>query len=778
MSTVENERKMKELEGPASELAEYTRPVPQSLAPPPILADFEAAQPSVAPSHYLLVVWRQKWKILLFVAAAMLVTFLISSRITPVYEATAKIDVDRQVPTGVVGQEATQATANEDSDSFMATEMEIIQSDAVLRPVAERYGLLEKEDQIDGNSPETIRRKTDAPVVLKRLKVSRPISTYLLDVSYRSPDPKLAADVANAIAQSFLEHTFDIRIKSSGALSAFMQTQLEELKARMERSSMALNKFEQQLNVINPEDKTNMLSARLLQLNTDYTNAQSARMTKEAEYKSSKGGTVAEAMITDQGQDLSKLQERVNTAKQHLADVAAVYGPNHAEYRKAKSELEEVQRQFEELHANVSQRVEADYKEAVQREEMLKRAVQSTKAEYDQLNSRSFEYQQLKREAETDKGLYSDLERRIREATINSGFRNNGIRIADMARPPDEPVFPNKKLNLLLAFLGSAILGICIAIIADVMDHTIRDPEQAARSLDTSVLGVLPTVKEMRRLTSGSSDNTSFIEGMDEFGNPSSSYQSMKLIRYNADEANRKSKKRGLMRINSPGSEAISSYEEAIRTLRHSILLPDLDRTMKSILITSPAPGEGKSTAIIHLAVAHAEQGKRTLIIDADLRRPSIHKKLGISGTLGLSNVLLGEFQWREMLLKVEQWPNLEVLPAGMVSRRASDLVGSMMLDILHEAAAEYDLILVDAPPLLGFAESMQVAKSVDGVVVMARAGQTSKRAVATALATLKRLRANVVGLVLNEVTKGNANGSYYYNDYRKYYAPAADRRI
>jgi capsular exopolysaccharide synthesis family protein len=250
------------------------------------------------------------------------------------------------------------------------------------------------------------------------------------------------------------------------------------------------------------------------------------------------------------------------------------------------------------------------------------------------------------------------------------------------------------------------------------------------------------------------------------------------MIRYNAAEAARKaSKRKGLMRITSP-ADAITSYEEAIRTLRHSILLPDLDRAIKSILITSATPGEGKSTAIIHLGIAHAEQGKRTLIIDADLRRPSIHKKLGINGTLGLSNVLLNEFQWREVRVKMEQWPNLEVLPAGMISRRASDLVGSMMLDILHEASREYDLILVDAPPLLGFAEAMQVAKAVDGVVVMARAGQTSKRAVATVLATLKRLRANVVGLVLNEVTKGNANGYYQYNDYRKYYAEATDRGV
>lgn len=767
---------MRELERPSSELAEYTHRLPQHYAPPSY-NEFEATQPSVAPSHYLSVVWRQKWKILSFVAATMLAAFLISSRLTPVYEATAKIDVDRAVPTGVVGQEAAQANATEDSDAFMATQMEILKSDAVLRPVCERYTLLEREDQIDGQTAERIRRKADAPVVLKRLSITRPISTYLLNVSYRSTDPQLAADVANGIANSYLEHTFDIRIKSSGAQGAFMQTQLDDLKARMERSSQALAKFEQQLNVINPEDKTNILSARLLQLNTDYTKAQSDRMQKQAALKAAQGGTVAEAMITDQGQELSRLQERLNTAKQHLADVAAVYGPNHAEYRKAKSEMDEVQRQFEELHTNVSARVDADYKKSLNNEEMLRRAVQSTKAEYDLLNSHSFEYQQLKRDADGDKALYSDLERRIREATINSGFRNSSIRIADSARPPDEPVFPNKKLNLLLAFLASSIIGICVAIIADVMDHTIRDPEQAARSLDTSVLGTLPTVKEMHRLGSGPFAPAGLVEGIDEFSTPG--YESLKMIRYNAEEAARKAgRRKGLMRIAAAPSEAFSSYEEAIRTLRHSILLPDLDRVMKSILITSATPGEGKSTAIIHLGIAHAEQGKRTLIIDADLRRPSIHKKLGVNGTLGLSNVLVGEFQWREMVVKLEQWPNLEVMPSGMISRRASDLVGSMMIDILHEASREYDLILVDAPPLLGFAEAMQVAKAVDGVVVMARAGQTTKRAVATVLATLNRLRANVVGLVLNEVTKTNADGYYHYNDYRKYYADSTDRRI
>ncbi len=765
---------MKQLQRAPSEPVDLRRMAQQIPYQP--YPDYDSSQPSISASHYMLVVFRQKWRILGFVATCLLVTFLVSSRLTPIFEATARIDVDRRVPSEIIGQGASQASSSDDADQFMATQMELIQSDAVLRPVAQRFNLLQRENQLERLPPDQARRKANAPMYLKQLKVTRPVNTYIIRISYRSPDPKLASDVANAIANAYLEHTFEIRVRSSSALSNFMEKQLDELKAKMERSNLALAKFEQELNVINPEEKTNILSARLLQLNTEYTNAQSDRVRKEAAYKEMQTGSIAAAQVSNQGEELSKLYERLNQAKQHFTDISSVYGANHAEYRKASNDLAEVQRQFEEMRHNVSQRIETDYREASNREQMLQKAVAETKADYDQLNSRSFEYQQLKRDADADKTLYSDLERRIREAGINMGFQTNAIRIADLARPPDVAVFPKKSLNLLLAFIISSVLAICGAILADVLDTTVRDPEQAALALDTSVIGTLPAVKEMRRFIGpvGNSAAAATAAGGNGTGPASSG---LGLVRY-AQGAQDPVPQNGWPARTSSGPgygyEGISSYEEAIRTLRHSILLPDFDRNVKSLLLTSATPGEGKSTATIHLAIAHAEQGKRTLIIDADLRRPSIHKKLSISGSVGLSNVLLGEMTWKDVLVKMEHWPGLDVVPAGTASRRASDLVGSIMVDILDEATKEYDLIIVDAPPLLGFAEAMQVATAVDGVVVLARAGQTSRKAVARALATLNRLRANVIGLVLNEVDKNNTHGYYYYNDYRKYYAESA----
>lgn len=713
---------MRDLEEASSALLAYSGPTDKNSVPA-FAAPVEADLHYVFPAHYLSVMWRQGWKILLFVGAVTLAAFVVSSRLAPIYEATAKINVDRAVLTATAGQESAANATTADANTSMATQMEILQSDAVLRPVALRYHLLEKENQIGKNAAQD-RRVEDAPIILKCLKISRPAGTYLLYVSYRSTDPQLAAEVSNAIAQSYIERISEVRSKSSAIPSSSAQTQLEDLKARLERSGTALTNFEQQSKVVNSDDKTNILSARLLRLSARYAKAQSDRVSKEAVLKAStNAGSVAKTATTEQRQDLSQFQERIDTAKQHLADVVTVYGPDHAEYRKAKGELDEVNRQFEQARDNASHRFEAEYKEAVDREDFLRRAVQYVKAEYDRLNSKSSEYQQLKRAADEDKTLFADLEHRVLGTAITPGVLNPYIRIADSARPPNEPVFPNKRLNLLFALLASGILGICVAIVADVMDHTIHDPQQAARQFHTTLLGSLPDFNGLHCRPGAAVTSSRYVQ---------------------------KGGKKSFLCLTVPEPYVISPYEEAIRTLLHSILLPDADRSLRSLLVTSALPQEGRSTAVLHLAIAHAEQGKRTLLIDADLRHPCIHKKLGIRTLLGLSNVLLREFRWPELVLKTNQSPNLEVLPAGEVSRRPSDLVGSLMIDILRDASKVYDLVLVDAPAILGFAESMQLSKAVDGVLVIARGGKTSQHAVADAFAMLKRLGANVIGLVLN----------------------------
>lgn len=729
----------------SNELETITFPVagairPSGVEPGQNIIDLEEA--SIPLSHYLWIVRRHSWKIGAFVLASLVLTYIISSRFEPIYESTAAVNIDRAAPSGVVGTDSERgASLAQDVDPYIATQMKIIQSDAVLRSVAARYDLLAREGQFKGLTPDKVAALRASPTVLKQLRVIRPPNTYLVQISYRSTDPQLSADVANAIARSYLEHSYRIQITSATSAAGFMEKQLDELKAKMERSGEALAQFEKELNVINPEEKTNIISARLLQLNTEYTNAQADRVKKEAYFNAIKPGSVAATEISGQGEALEKLQEQINDAQQRFAQIQTTKGANHPEYKKSESELKQLLAEYQAARENAIQRVETDFHQSVNRENLLKDAVASTKADFDQLNTRSFEYQRLKEEAEADKKLYEELVTKIREESINAGFQNKNTAVVDNALPAPKPVFPNIKLNLLLAAVLSSLLGVGGVLLVDSLDTTLHEPEQVRRLFHTDLLGTLPIIRDSKLLapsvlaiTSG----TAAEGALDEYS-----------------------------------QRSFNSFEEAIRMVRNSILLSDFDRRLKSILFTSATPGEGKSTTALHLAIAHADQGKRTLLVDADLRRPTLHKKLLVSSATGLANVLTGQCSWTEAVAEVPGMPNLSIIPAGPPSRRAADLIGSGISDILDEAGRSFDLIIVDGPPLLGFAEPMQLAIAVDGVVVVAVAGETNLKAVGASITTLQRLRTNVLGLVLNRTSKEHGAGYYYYYQHEKYYKVA-----
>jgi len=703
--------------------------------------DAEPERASVPLNHYIWILGRQRWKILSFIFGCVAATIIVSARLTPIYESTATVDVDRQMPQGLIGQDATRVPSN-DADDFLATQVKIIMSDSVLRPVAEQHNLLEVEEQLS-KDPTKAQAQRDSPIELKKLKVTRPPNTYLLLIRYRATDGHLAANVANDIAHSYVEHVFNIQFRSSASLASFGEKQLEELKAKMERSSAALAQYERELNVINPEEKTSILSSRLLQLNTEYTNAQTDRVRKESAWKSVQGGSLEAAQVSTQGENLKTLSQKLDDARQKFADVKTHYGANHPEYRKAAVQVDEIERQLSDSRRNAAQRVEVEYRESVSREAMLQKAVSETKADFDRLNAHSFEYQSLKREAEADKNLYADLVRKIKEAGINASFQNSAIRIADPARADASPVFPRMWLNIALAFLFSALLGVSAAIVSDALDKSIRDPEQVVSLFKTEVMGSLPQVKSWRRRLSPAHTN--------EAGTTA-------LVRADSSE---------------PGERklGVAGFEEAIRTLRNSILLGAFERRLRSLMITSATPSEGKTTTAVHLAIAHAQQKHKTLLIDCDMRRPGVHGKLGINPESGLATVLQNGLHWREKLVKLVELPDLDILPSGLSSRRAADLIGASLPRILEEAIPDYDLIIIDSPPILGFPEPLQMAAAVDGVVIVALAGQTNRDAVGSALNTLQRVRANVVGLVLNEVTKDMSDSyHYYYGYYGKYY--------
>ena len=723
-------------------------PSPESSGPVPAIAEritvqqpaFTYAEPEAEEqglplSHYLWILKRRRWEILAFVLTAVLATVVVSSRLTPIYESTATIDIDREIPANVVGQDSNMQPSNYDADQFLATQIKLIQSDSVLRPVVQRLKLEApaKANPRDSQIPTT--RAEDAPVVLRSLKVARPANTYLLLISYRSPDPQLAAEAANQIADSYKRHSYDIRYAAAQDQSKYLEKQLDALKAQMERSSLKLAQFEKDLKVIDPEQKTNIITTRLVQLSTELTNAQTDRFRKEAAFHAVKSGSLEAAEASTQGDQLRKLADNLGEAQQNFEAVKLHQGAAHPVYIKAAAAVAELGGQLDALKDNIVQRVGTEYQQALEREAQLGKALEESKDESDKLNASSFEYKAVKQEADSDKTLYDEMWRKIQEAEINASFQNSSIRLADPARAGFKPVFPNTPLNAVLALLFSSMLAVGGAVLVDVLDNTISDPEQIQRGMKTDVLGSLPVVKAWRGRLTGP------VRGKDG-----------------------KSGRTGR-------TEQASSFDEAIRTLRDSILLSDPIRRPHTLLVTSAVPREGKTTTSTRLAVAHSLQMRKTLLIDADLRRPGVHDRFGLKNEIGLSSVVHGKSEWRQAVQRVEDYPDLAILPAGPASRRAADRVGAVLEKILEEARQEYDLVIVDSPPLLGFAEPLQMAAIVDGVVVVTLAGQTSRTAVASVLSNLKRLKANVIGVALNEVREDMSDRYYYYGYYGKYYS-------
>jgi succinoglycan biosynthesis transport protein ExoP len=554
----------------------------------------------------------------------------------------------------------------------------------------------------------------NAPIVLKHLKIEREPNTYLLTITYRDQHPQLAADVANGIADSYLRNIFDTRVKEAGRLTSSMEQQLIDLKEKMESTHRDLMVYQRNLGTADPEQKTAVLVAKLQALNTESSTAEGDRIAKEAVYREARDGTLPEVEVSGQSSDLTKDVEKLQVAKANLALVGATYGDHHPEYKKAAAQVEEAQLALDESRVNVATRIGVEYRQTLVREQMLSQAVSETKQQVDDLTSQSFNYLQLKHEADTAEKVYDDLFAKIKQSGINSELQNNIVRLADSARPAAKPIFPDwvKIVCLSMAFFVFA----CSAYViwAELADATAKEPGAVEAALGVPVVCSLPKVSGMElRLALGP-------DGMRIAG----------------------SRWRGLQG---------GFFDEGVRHLRGFLMLSELSNAPKSILITSALPGEGKSTLALSLAMAHAEQGNRTLLIDADLRQPAIERLVRLDPDAGLAEVLAHRSHWSSATRSVPGRPNLSVLGSGLPLPLALVLIGPQMRGILNQAIQHFDLVVLDSPPLLGCAETLELAAAADLAVLAVRSGQTPMKSLAAAVETLRRVNVPIAGIVLNE---------------------------
>jgi polysaccharide biosynthesis transport protein len=766
----------------ANKIAPYLSPkaVPVQIPVPvaPALTDVSPIDGNASLFQFIKIIRRQRWKLLAFVAVAIMAAVGVQLIVPKDYEATALVKVERHTAGGVVGQEASQVSSVDDMDQIIATEIELALSDPVLRPVVERYKLLPVKSKrgvgsvstglaqlfqflrnargagvpdplgpiaTAGGSVATM-ENTDRtasqqngppPIRLDSLKVTRSPSSYLIRISYRAHDPKLAADVANAVAQSLSEHANDTGKSSYEKLSALVAQDMSELRSKMQASAQQLAEYEKELNMVDPEQRVTILSARLGQLNTDLTAAQDERIRREAILAQvDKSNTLASAQAAQAAaQDplLSEAVQRLNVARQQFTSVRSYYAEGHPEYVKAQKQVQEVEAQVNELKARAKERAAADYQQALGREKLLSSVLQQSKAESDSLKARTYQYEQIKGEADNDKKIYDDLATRTRLAGINQQFQNATVLLAAQALAPHEPVFPKLLINLPVAVILSGILGILIAVLASVLDNSFADGEEAASQLRVDVLAEIPYAKGLPGI----------------------------------------SREKGLAEDSAFSAKLNAAYREAIRNLRAALNGVSSYRPIRSLVITSAVPGEGKSTTAAQLALAYVKAGKRVLLVDANFSRPTLDphllvcstpRKFKVASRVGFTDVLKGKASCTDAIIQLAQ-PGLSLMPAGRMSRTAADLISTRASAIMAKLCQDFDLVIVDAPPVLAASEAQELAAVADAVLLLTKAAETGAKQVSDAMSALSRARANVVGLVLNQVKSNvvaDARASYH----------------
>ena len=581
------------------------------------------------------------------------------------------------------------------------------------------------------------------------LQVSLVPNTRIIEIHYRSPDRNLAARAVNALANTYVEQNFKTRFESTMQASEWLSKQLVDLQMKVETSQEKLVKYQKDHEILGIDEKQNITTEKLDELNREFTEAQSARMDKESIYRLVQAGDsdsiTAAAQVQNSAKGsaassllLEKLREQEADLKIQLAVLNVQFGSAYPKLAQIRSQLQEVEAQMQVEMKKVSARLRGDYQASVQRENMLRAALDQQKQEANKLNESAIEYSLLKRDVETNRALYEGLLEKLKEAGVTAGLRSNNFRIVDTARVPTAPAEPNLPRNLAFALALGLTTGVGLAFLLEGMDNTVRTPEQAQAISALPSLGMIPL---------GSRASTEFA-----------SQRRLSLaVSKEAVE---------LVTQSRPKSQMAESY----RSLRTSLLLTSVGGPPRVILVTSALPQEGKTTTSINLAIVLAQKGTRVLLMDSDLRRPSIHKTLGMGPRSGLSNVLTGSIELEQAITRSTILPNLFLLPAGTPPPNPAELLASSkMKDVLVQLREEYDHIIIDTPPTLSVTDAVVISTVADRVVLVIRSGQTTKQALRRARDLLLQVNAKVCGVLMNAVDLNSPDYYYYYEYQGKY---------
>jgi polysaccharide biosynthesis transport protein len=635
-------------------------------------------------------------------------------------------------------------------EATLETQAAILRSDALAMKVIEVMHLDQNPKftavapQRTGDSLQASSMQPDparAAALLSRfrggLSVQLIPNSRLVQISYTDPDPRLATEITNFLVRTFTEENFKTKYEAVTQTSDWLSTELADLQMKVQTSEEKLVRYQKDHSILGVDEKQNIVTAKLDELNRELTAAQTDRIQKESNYRlAANGDPSAFSKPSRQGESgmLDKLREKEAELNTQRAQVTTQFGTGYPKVAELSNQLKQVRAEIAAEEARMQQEIRDEYLAALQRENLLITAFNQQKQEANQLNESAIEYSVLKRDAEANRQLYQDLLQRLKEAGVSAGLRSSNIRVVDVARTPTNPIKPNVPRNLELGLLLGLACGIGLAFVLESLDTSIRTMEELRAVSTLPALGTIPLQ---------ATNNGSLRKRLTTVSLESDKSEALALVTYAR-----------------PRSEAA----EAFRSLRTSILLSSYGAPPRVILVTSALPQEGKTTISANSALVLAQRGGRVLLIDADLRRPGIDKLFGYRSRGGLSTLISGGDKVEDVIVPFADVPNLCILPAGPIPPQPAELLGStVMKDHLARWRTEFDHVIIDTPPCLSVTDAVVLSPEADRIILVARAGKTTKIALRHACDLLLQVNARVMGIVLNALNMRTAEGYYYY---------------
>jgi len=701
---------------------------------------------------FLIILRKHQWLIAFFLLAVVSIVMIATFRTQPVYEATARVEIDRENPNTFHLSESDQESDFIDLEDYIVTQSKILQSETLAMQTVRSMGL-DRLPQFGGQpgkapkpeppgSDAALRRPPALGAFLGGLSIKRVPNSRLLDVTFEATDPVLAARIVNAHINNFIEQNFRSRYEAATQASNWLAGQLNEMKIKVENAEDARLAYERQNQIWTIDEKSDISTQKLGELEKELTEAEAERIKKEAVYQLAQSGNYDAIAVVRESAVIQDILKQQTALSAQYTDALAQYGPKFPKVVRIEAQLKDLDQLVAREKMNIANQVEAEYRGARQRELLLKEALDQQKTETNQTAEKLVQYNILKREADTNKQLYDGMLQKLKEAGISAGLRSSNLRIVDPALIPGGPSRPNKTRNFLLSVMVGLLGGIGLALLREYLDNTVKTPDDIER------LSRLPSLAVVPALSNSSGKRRGRLS---------------KLLK--APVVVAKEGRAELISHNMPQSQ----MSEAFRALRTSLLLSQADHPPQVILMTSALPREGKTTAAVNLAVTLAQLGDKTLLLDADLRKPGINRALSLvdGKHAGLSSYLAGVSSLDLITVPHPAITNLAAIPTGPIPPNPADLLSSRRLtELIGDLRSRYKFVVIDSPPIMAATDAVILSVLVDGVLMVVRSGETPKEAFTRTRDLLTGVKCRMLGVVLNAVDSSSPD---YYYSYRYY---------